>query len=311
MAGGQARIYAQKIRSTKELTQVFRAQELIASSRIAAARSAQAAAVPYADAITQAVSAVVIHNPDIDHALTRFKPGNNRAAVLLIAADRGMAGSYSSGLIREAEGLLERLSRRTPPAQVDLYVAGRRAIGYYHYRDRELAGEWVYGSDRPSDDDAIAISNTLLDAFNRSTADGGVGEVYVVYTKFINLVTQQPKVVRMLPLAIVGEQGESAAAVAPAQRSEYPLYDFEPSEKLVLDALLPRYVAARIRSFMLEAAASEVASRQRAMHTAVDNSHEMINKYTRMANAARQNDITQEITEIVSGANALNDDEEY
>lgn len=193
-----------------------------------------------------------------------------------------------------------------PPEEIDLYIAGRRAVNYYTYRGRELAGSWVYGSDHPGDTDFVQVANTMLEAFNKPNDQGGVSEVYVVYTRFINLVSQEPRVTRMLPLEIVSDNlPTSLGSAAAATWSEYPLYDFEPSEKLVLDALLPRYVAARIRSFMLESAASEVASRQRAMHTAVDNSRNMVNKYTRLANAARQNDITAEITEIVSGADAL------
>jgi F-type H+-transporting ATPase subunit gamma len=341
MAVQGQRYYAQKIKSVASLARVFRAQELIASSRISAARTAQSAAVPYADAITVAVSAVAAHNPGIDHPLIRPKLGNDRVAVLVISADRGMAGSYNGGVIREAEGLLRKLSSGPHPKQVDLYVAGRRAINYYHYRQAKqtagplagvadnstaasseaqdgLAGEWIYGSDHPTDSDAIRISNTLLEAFSKPTEQGGVGEVYVVYTKFKNLVTQEPSVVRMLPLAIVGEADgngrtqELTADGAPSGKTkwaaEYPLYEFEPSETQVLDALLPRYVTARIRSFMEEAAASEVAARQRAMHTAVDNTHTMIEKYTRLANAARQNDITEELNEIVAGASALSAD---
>ena len=305
MSGGSQREYKQKIRSTVALGKVFRAQELIASSRIAAARTKQAAALPYADAITQAVSALVVHNPGIDHPLIRPKPGRYRAAVLVLAADRGMAGSYSGGIIRETEGLLKRLGENTAPEDIDLYVAGRRAVGYYTYRNRELAGSWVYGSDHPRDEDFVHVANTILEAYHRPNSEGGVSEVYVVYTRFINLVSQEPRVVRMLPLEIVADQVPDIGTPEATTWAEYPLYDFEPSEKLVLDALLPRYVAARIRSFMLESAASEVASRQRAMHTAVDNSRSMVNKYTRLANAARQNDITAEITEIVSGADAL------
>ena len=308
MSGGLQRIYAKKIRSTVALTKVFRAQELIASSRIAGARTSQASAEPYAEAITQAVSAVAIHNHNLDHPMTQPKPDNHRVAVLLLASDRGMAGSYGGAIIREAEGLLKTLKEEDPEREIDLYVAGRRAVGFYHYRKRDLAGEWVYGSDHPTIDVCTEVANTLLDAFLLPTNKGGVGEVYVVYTKFQSLVLQEPRVVRILPLEIINtEVPEAGDRPTAEQRSEYPLYEFEPSEVLVLDALLPRYVAARIRSFMLEAAASEVAARQRAMHAAVDNAHQMIIKYSRYANAARQNDITQELTEIVSGANALAD----
>jgi F-type H+-transporting ATPase subunit gamma len=294
VAGGKQRIYRQKIASTASLQKVFRAQELIAASRIGKARARTAAAAPFAEAITRAVSAVAVHTT-IEHLLTEPRHDTDRCAILIVGADRGMAGAYTASILREAEKLFGNL--RDEGKEYDLYVAGRRAVSYYTYRGHTLAGSWEYGSDEPTPEVAGEIADTLLHAFQAPAADGGVGELHVVYTQFVNMVTQKPRVVRMLPLEVV--EGVSAP------EDIEPLYDFEPSASEVLDALLPRYIRSRLFSFLLESAASELASRQSAMHTATDNAQDLITTYTRKANAARQGDITQEITEIVSGADAL------
>jgi F-type H+-transporting ATPase subunit gamma len=296
MAGGSQRVYKQRIKSTQSLKKMFRAQELIAASRIGKARARSAAATPYERAITRAVSAVATHS-STDHPLTRERNDTNRVAVLVVASDRGMAGAYSASVIRETEKLVQQLTAEGK--EVSLYATGRRAVSFYRYRGRELAGEWSYGSDNPQADVAGEIADTLLGVFLAPVAEGGVAELHVVYTQFVNMVTQRPRVVRMLPLEIV------EGVAAPGEHEVLPLYDFEPSPEVVLDALLPRYVRSRIFSFMLDAAASELASRQRAMHTATDNAEDLIRNYTRLANQARQADITQEISEIVSGADAL------
>lgn len=295
MAGSQ-RVYKQRIKSTQSLKKMFRAQELIAASRIGKARQRTSAAAPYATAITKAVSAVATHTTQ-PHPLTSERTDTRRVAVLVVASDRGMAGAYSASIIREAERLIGRLQEEGK--EVSLYVAGRRAITYFRFRGRELAGEWADGSDSPSSETAGDIAATLLDAFLASPEDGGVAEMHVVYTQFVNMVSQQPRVVRMLPLEVVEGVAETD------DDDVLPLYDFEPSAELVLDALLPRYVRSRIFSFLLDAAASELAARQRAMHTAVDNAEDLVRNYTRLANQARQSEITQEISEIVSGADAL------
>jgi len=294
MAGGSQRVYRQRIKSTQSLKKMFRAQELIAASRIGKARARVAAATPFAQAITRAVSAVALH-AHTDHPLTEPRHDTNRVAVLVIASDRGMAGAYSAAIIRETERLLERLDREGK--EPDLFVAGRRAVSYYRYRGRSLEGQWAYGSDNPTPEVANEIADALLARFEAPAAEGGVAELHVVYTQFVNMVTQRPRVVRMLPLEVVEGVNE--------HDDVEPLYDFEPSAEVVLDTLLPRYVRSRLFSFLLEAAASELASRQRAMHTATDNAEDLIRTYTRLANQARQADITQEISEIVSGADAL------
>jgi len=293
---GSQRVYRQRIRSTRALSKMFRAQELIAASRIGKARDRMMHALPYSRAITRAVSAVASHSNVTHHYLSE-RSDTNRVAVLLIASDRGMAGAYSATVIRETERLIGRLG--DAGKQVDLYVSGRRAIAYYQFRGRELAGQWQSESDSPSVDVAEEIADRLLAAFDSPAEAGGVSEVHVVYTHFVNMVTQRPQIVRMLPLEIVEGVSETEDA------SILPLYEFEPSAEQVLDELLPRYVRARIFSSMLQAAASELASRQRAMHTATENAEELIRTYTRLANQARQGEITQEISEIVSGADAL------
>jgi F-type H+-transporting ATPase subunit gamma len=296
VAGGSQRVFKARIKSTQSLKKMFRAQELIAASRIGKARARTAAAAPYAQAITRAVSAVATHT-DIDHPLTREVPGAKRAAVLVVSSDRGMAGSYPASVVREAERLTQQL--QAEGKDVLLYVAGRRAIAYYTFRGRELVSTWVYGSERPSPEVAEEIAEALLEKFLATEDEGGVSELHVVSTQFVNMVTQRPRVVRMLPLEVV------EGVVEAEEHEALPLYDFEPSPEAVLDSLLPRYVQQRIYASLLDAAASELAARQRAMHTATDNAEDLIRTYTRLANQARQADITQEISEIVSGADAL------
>lgn len=295
MAGSQ-RVYRARIRSTQSLKKIFRAMELIAASRIGRARDKVTAATPYARAITQAVSAVATHS-DVPHPLTSERTDTNRVAVLVVTADRGMAGAYSATALREAEKLIDRLN--VEGREIDLYVMGRRAVSFYQFRGRELKGSWTGNSDAPSAETAQEVADTLLASFMASAEDGGVKELHVVFTQFRNMVSQTPRVIRMLPIEVV------EAEVPTSEEELAPLYDFEPNPEQVLDALLPRYVSSRIYSFLLQSAASELAARQRAMHTATENAEDLIRLYTRLANQARQAEITQEISEIVSGADAL------
>jgi F-type H+-transporting ATPase subunit gamma len=293
---GTQRVYRQRIRSTQSLKKIFRAMELIAASRIAKARGRVTAATPYSRALTRAVSAVATHS-DVTHPLTTERTDTNRVAVLVMASDRGMAGAYSASVIRAAERLMEDLiAEGKEPV---LYAVGRRAVSYYGYRGREVVREWTGSSDAPTYEVATEIADTLLEAFLAPAGAGGVSEMHVVFTRFVSMVSQVPTVIRMLPLEVV-EGIEPAGA-----HQALPLYDFEPSPEAVLDAMLPRYIRSRIYTCMLQAAASELAARQRAMQTATDNAEELIRTYTRQANQARQAEITQEISEIVSGADAL------
>ncbi|NYI42146.1 F0F1 ATP synthase subunit gamma [Demequina lutea] len=293
--GGQQRVYRQKIRSTQSLKKIFRAMELIAASRIGKARARVTAVAPYSHAITRAISAVAAHS-DVKHPLTSDRSDTKKVAMLVITADRGMAGAYSANAIREAERLRERLEAEGH--EVVQYAAGRRGVSYYTFRNRELAGRWTGDSDAPGHAVANEIAAELLRAFLAPVDEGGVCELHIVFTHFSSMVSQEPRVIRMLPLEIV------EGVVDPGDEIS-PLYAFEPDAQEVLDELLPRYIESRIYNCLLQAAASELANRQSAMNTAVTNAEDIVRKYTRLANSARQSEITQEISEIVSGADAL------
>lgn len=311
MAGNQ-RVYKQRIRSTQTLQKVFRAMELIASSRIGAARRNAQEAGPYDHALSQAVAAVGTYG-HLDHPVTRERHDTDRVAVLVVTSDRGMAGAYSATILRESERLIEQLVEEGKHPVV--FTFGRRAANYFTFRDRPVEYSWTGESDRPSETSIEEVASVLLDYFLSPAVAGGVAEVHIVFTRYVSMVSQTPEVRRMLPLTVVDVDGpgelnreDVAAGRAlenPQDSGAEPLYEFEPSPDAVLDALLTRYVRSRIRNALLQAAASELASRQQAMHTATDNAEDLIITYTRLANAARQGDITQEITEIVSGADAL------
>ena len=311
MAGNQ-RVYKQRIRSTQTLQKVFRAMELIASSRIgAASRNAQEAS-PYDHALSQAVAAVGTYS-HLEHPITRERTDTNRVAVLVVTSDRGMAGAYSATVLRESERLIDQLVEEGRDPVV--FTFGRRAHSYFTFRERDVEYSWAGQSDRPSDATIDEVATVLLDYFLHPPSAGGVAEVHIVFTRYVSMVSQVPEVRRMLPLKVVdvagaGELDEAGnealeKELAAKHGSSMPLYEFEPGPSEVLDALLTRYMGSRIRNALLQSAASELASRQQAMHTATDNAEDLIITYTRLANAARQGDITQEITEIVSGADAL------
>ncbi len=281
------------VTTTKKIT---RAMELIAASRIVKAQQRAQAAAPYARELTRAVSAVATFS-NVDHPLTTEPENPRRAAVLLITSDRGLAGAYSSSVIKEGERLTQLL--KGSGREVLPYLSGRKAIAYYGFRRRSVEQSWSGFSDSPSYNDAKTIADTLIDAFLKPAEEGGVDEIHIVYTRFVSMLTQRPEVIRMLPIEVV------EGTEPPPPDEVLPLYEFEPSDVEVLDALLPKYVASRIHFCMLQAAASELAGRQRAMKSATDNAQDLIERLTREANQARQAVITQEISEIVGGANAL------
>ncbi len=293
--GAKQRVYRQRIRSTQSLKKIFRAMELISASRIGKARERVGAASPYSRAITHAIQAVAEHSP-IAHAISTERTDTNRVALLVVTADRGMAGAYTANALRESERLREQLIEEGK--EVVQYVTGRRGVSYFTFRHRELERTWVGSSDAPMLETALDIARTLLASFLAPADQGGVAELHVVYTRFHSMVNQETRVIRALPLEVVEDDEESEGDVP-------PLYAFEPSPEEVLDSLLPRYIEARIYSHLLQSAASELAARQRAMSTAVSNAEDMARTYTRLANQARQSEITQEISEIVSGADAL------
>ncbi|MCR8675996.1 F0F1 ATP synthase subunit gamma [Micrococcus sp. HG099] len=294
--GAQIRVYRQKIASTSSMKKIFKAMELIATSRITKARERVNASLPYANAITRAVSAVSSQH-DIDHVLTTEPENPTRAAVLILSSDRGLAGAYSANVLRKAEQLLTRLGEEGK--DVDVYVVGRKAQTYFDFRGREYKQLWTGQTDAPAAERASEIGETLVDAFLTDTAAGGVDEIHIVFTEFVSLVKQNPHVVRLLPLEVVEEE-------VAAPEDVLPLYEYEPDAEEVLDALLPKYIESRIFNAMLQSAASELANRQRAMKSAGDNASGLIKDYTLLMNNARQAEITQELTELIAGADALN-----
>ncbi|MBX6388229.1 MAG: F0F1 ATP synthase subunit gamma [Frankia sp.] len=294
---GKLREYRRRVRSVQSTKKITRAMELIAASRIAKARARVAASRPYAAEITRVITAVASQST-IKHPLTTERSGVTRAAVVVVTSDRGLAGGYSANALKRTAELMELLAAEGK--QVQLYAVGRKAVTYYRFRGRELAGEFTGFSEQPSYADAKAIADELLAAFTTPEGEGGVGEIHAVYTEYVSALTQTPVAHRLLPMVL-------AETDAPPPGGPLPVYEFEPSAEAVLDSLLPRYVESRLYVALLEAAASESASRQRAMKSATDNAEELIRTYTRLANRARQEAITQEISEIVGGANALAD----
>lgn len=303
---GLQRIYKQRIKSTETLQKIFRAMEMIAASRVGRAREAAESGTTYDSALAAAVAAVSAHT-SMDHPLTSERTDTNRVAVLVVTSDRGMAGAYSATVLRETERLLERL--REDGKDPVLYVAGRRGQSYFRFRKQNIAHSWEGESDNPSEELAQDVAKVLLKAFTAPAEEGGVAELHMVFTRFRSMVSQVPQVRRMLPIKVIDAdepiQIDGMGFDDVSTSGVLPLYEFEPSAQEVLDTLMPLYVASRIRNALLQAAASELASRQNAMHTATDNAEELIRNFTRMSNQARQAEITQEISEIVSGADAL------
>ena len=293
--GAQLRIYRRRMRSVKATKKITKAMELISASRIVKAQQRVRSSSPYATELTRAISAVASYS-NVDHPLTREITDPRRAAVLVIASDRGMAGAYANNAIKEGDHLTTFL--RSRGLEVSSYLVGRKAVNYYRFRNRPVAASWTGFSDNPSYLNAKEIADALITAFLTPTELGGVDELHIVYTEFVSMVTQQPLVRRLLPLEVV-------ESVAPPPGGIFPLYEFEPTAEDVLDALLPRYVESRVYNALLQSAASEHAARRRAMKSATDNAEDLIKSLTRLANAARQAEITQEISEIVGGADAL------
>ena len=302
--GAQLRVYRRRIRSVTATKKITRAMELISSSRIVKAQQRVAASDPYARALYRAVSLAASHSSE-KHALLTKAANPKRAAILVVTADRGLAGAYSANILREVEQLTKLLAEQGMEAE--RYVVGRKAQGYYKFREKSVAGVWTGITDNPQPSHADEIAEQLLAAYNLGGENGGVDEIHIVYTRFKNRVSQVVEVLRVLPLQIVEEVLPSGVDITYAEphKAVLPTYDFEPSADSVLDALLPKYVTYLVYASLLQAAASEHAARQRAMKSATENADDLIKTYTRLANQARQSEITQEISEIVGGADAL------
>jgi F-type H+-transporting ATPase subunit gamma len=294
--GAQLRVYRQKIRSAQTTKKITRAMELISASRIQKAQARVAASTPYARAITRAVSAVATYS-NVEHVLTTEPEKIERAAIVIFGSDRGLAGAFNSNVLKESEKLAELL--RSQGKEVVYFLVGRKPAGYFTFRQRASERTWIGGTDAPQFDTAQEIGEALLATFLREASDGGVDEIHVIYNRFVSMLTQLPEVVRLLPLEVVEGMEE------PAQSDVLPLYEFEPDAETVLDALLPVYIESRIFNAMLQSAASKHAATQKAMKSASDNADKLITSYTRLANNARQSEITQQISEIVGGADAL------
>jgi F-type H+-transporting ATPase subunit gamma len=307
--GAQMRIYRQRIKSVNSIKKITNAMELIAAARVIKARQRATEAQPYTTALTRAVSAVAT-NTNEDHPLTTSTADAKRAGVVIITADRGLAGAYSVSALKRAAELVAHLEGEGK--EVVPYLVGRKAVSYYKFRKRAYAQEWTGFTDAPTFENAKEIADRITEDFLKDYGDGGHDEIHLVYTRFRSMVRQDPHVLRLLPLEVVehdaeGEKGLDLSVTHYEEGQIAPEYDFEPSASEVLDRLLPKYVRNRIYTALLSSSASELAARQRAMKSATDNATELIKTYQRLANQARQAGITQEISEIVGGANALAD----
>ncbi|MGX1564524.1 F0F1 ATP synthase subunit gamma [Streptomyces sp. NPDC055506] len=298
--GAQLRVYKRRIRSVSATKKITKAMEMIAASRVVKAQRKVAASTPYATELTRAVTAVATGS-NTKHPLTTEAENPTRAAVLLLTSDRGLAGAFNSNAIKAAERLTAQLEGEGK--EVVNYIVGRRGLAHYNFRERKVAESFTGFTDDPSYADAKKVAAPLIEAIETETAEGGVDELHIVYTEFVSMMTQTAVEARLLPLSL----DEVAEEAKPSKGEILPLFDFEPSAEDVLDALLPRYVESRIYNALLQSAASKHAATRRAMKSATDNAGDLIENLTRLANQARQAEITQEISEIVGGASALAD----
>jgi F-type H+-transporting ATPase subunit gamma len=308
-----------RIRSVNSTKKITKAQELIATSRIAKAQARVEASKPYAQQITKVLEQLASASSSLDHPLLTEREEPKRAAVLVITSDRGMCGAYNANVLREAEQLLQLL--RSQGREPVIYVMGAKGLGYYTFRGRDVAGAWTGFSQQPKYSDISGAIRHLVSLFMAGSGDDveaangegtieGVDELHIVYTKFVSMLSQKPEVNRAAPIHAEIEDdpihlGDDMLSTSPESEGPQPDYSFEPEADTLLGALLPKYVGARIYAALLDAAASESAARRTAMKSATDNATELVNTLTRQMNQARQAQITQEISEIVGGANAL------
>jgi F-type H+-transporting ATPase subunit gamma len=291
-----------RIRSAGSIKKITKAQELIATSRIGRAQARLQSARPYAFQIT-AMLTTLSSEAALDHPLLVERAEPKRSGVLVLSSDRGLCGAYNSSIFRRAEELFSLL--REEGKQPILYTVGRKAQNYYRFRNWDITESWTGFSEQPKVENAQEIASTLVDAFMKGTGDDqesdedqGVDELHIVYSEFKSMMSQSAAASRIAPLVVEYVEEDT---------SLHTLYSFEPDATTLFDALLPRYLTTRVYAALLESAASELASRQRAMKSATDNADDLIKALTLMANRERQAQITQEISEIVGGANALAD----
>jgi F-type H+-transporting ATPase subunit gamma len=293
-----------RIRSAGSIKKITKAQELIATSRLPKAQNRLESARPYAFEITRMLTTLA-GEAALDHPLLVERPEPKRAGVLVVSSDRGLCGAYNSGIFRRSEQLFSLL--RDEGKEPVLYTVGRKAQNYYTFRNWDIAESWTGSSEQPQYERAAEIGSTLVDAFMQGAGDEedqqaddvqGVDELHIVYSEFKSMMSQSAVAHRIAPLVVEYVEEE---------QDLHTLYSFEPDATTLFEALLPRYLTTRVYAALLEAAASELASRQRAMKSATDNADDLIKELTLMANRERQAQITQEISEIVGGANALAD----
>jgi F-type H+-transporting ATPase subunit gamma len=292
-----------RIRSAGSIKKITKAQELIATSRIGKAQTRLQSARPYAFQIT-AMLTTLSSGAALDHPLLVERPEPKRAGVLVVSSDRGLCGAYNSSIFRRSEELFSLL--REEGKKPILYTVGRKAQNYYRFRNWDITEAWTGFSEQPKVENAAEIASTLVDAFMKGTGDEdqqsdegpGVDELHIVYTEFKSMMGQTAAAHRIAPMVVEYLEEDPGP---------HTLYSFEPDATTLFDALLPRYLTTRVYAALLESAASELASRQRAMKSATDNADDLIKALTLMANRERQAQITQEISEIVGGANALAD----
>lgn len=305
----QLRELRSRIKATKSIGKITKAMELIATARITKARAKVAASRPYADEITKVLSALAGAAANLDHPMLVERPNPKRAAVLVVTSDKGQCGGYNSNVLRATEELLALL--RSEGKEPEVYVTGNKGLNYYRFRDRPVVDSWTGFSDQPAYANAVAAGEALVESFMHGVDDehgnvdgiAGVDEIHIVYTEFVSMLTQRPVAKRVAPLEVEYTDGEEEQQ--PKAGELLPSYEFEPSADTLLDALLPKYINTRLYAALLESAASELAARRTAMKAASDNANELVGNLTREMNQARQAQITQEISEIVGGANAL------
>jgi F-type H+-transporting ATPase subunit gamma len=305
--GAQLRVYRRQIKSTQSTQKITKAMELIAASRIVKAQNRVNAARPYAEELTRALGALG-KDTSLKHPLLTGSDSPRRTGILVVTSDRGLAGGYSANAIKKANELSDEV--RAAGKEPVLYVIGRKGVGFYRFRQISVADSWTGFSEQPNFLDAREATETVVSALE-ATSEGqshdiaGIDELYVVYTRFESMVTQTPVAAQVAPVRASDDLPTLADGEDKDTDGPGPAYDFEPEPEELLGALLPRYISARIFSALLESAASESAARRRAMKSASDNASDLIKTYTRLANQARQAEITQEISEIVGGADAL------
>jgi len=292
VAGGQERVLRRRIKSVQSTKKITRAMELIAATRVAKAQQRANEARPYSELLTDVIQHLAENGGITDHPLLKPAEDVRKVAYVVISSDRGLAGGYNSSVIRACEREIQ--ARQAEGIEFSLITVGRKAQGYFSYRGYPIEEGFEGISDSPTYPDAVAIGEVVTGLYD----SGQVQEVVLVFTRFVSMGQQDVVVRRFMPLAGVG--GE-----APSEDRSASAYEFEPAPGPILESLLPRYVSARILAALLDSAASEHASRQRAMKAATDNAEELIIKLTRVMNRARQDSITNEIMEIVGGAEAL------